>query len=151
MVLIKSVQQCFGGFCGGVVGQVLIAQRLELIGSGFGDMLTQAYDKKIPVVTFDSGLKAPEDITEGKNPIVAHVATSNKAAANINGEKLFEAIKADIDALQKAVYEISAKLYQQANPENGNGGCDCGGDCGNDCGNDGKDYYDADFTDKSGN
>ena len=62
-----------------------------------------------------------------------------------------EAIKADIDALQKAVYEISAKLYQQANPENGNGGCDCGGDCGNDCGNDGKDYYDADFTDKSGN
>ena len=69
---------------------------LATIGSGFGELLTQAYDKKIPVVTFDSGLKAPEDITEGKNPIVAHVATSNKAAANINGEKLFEAIKADI-------------------------------------------------------
>ncbi len=69
---------------------------LATIGSGFGELLTQAYDKKIPVVTFDSGLKAPEDITEGKNPIVAHVATDNKAAANINGEKLFEAIKADI-------------------------------------------------------
>ena len=69
---------------------------LATIGSGFGELLTQAYDKKIPVVTFDSGLKAKEDITEGKNPIVAHVATSNKAAANINGEKLFEAIKADI-------------------------------------------------------
>ncbi len=71
---------------------------LATIGSGFGELLTQAYDKKIPVVTFDSGLKAPEDITEGKNPIVAHVATSNVAAANINGEKLFEAIKADIAA-----------------------------------------------------
>ena len=69
---------------------------LATIGSGFGELLTQAYDKQIPVVTFDSGLKAKEDITEGKNPIVAHVATSNKAAANINGEKLFEAIKADI-------------------------------------------------------
>ena len=69
---------------------------LATIGSGFGELLTQAYDKKIPVVTFDSGLKAPEDITEGKNPIVAHVATDNKAASAINGEKLFEAVKADI-------------------------------------------------------
>jgi len=69
---------------------------LATIGSGFGELLTQAYDKKIPVVTFDSGLKAKEDITEGKNPIVAHVATDNKAAANINGEKLFEAIKGEI-------------------------------------------------------
>ena len=69
---------------------------LATIGSGFGELLTQAYDKKIPVVTFDSGLKAKEDITENKNPIVAHVATSNLAAASINGEKLFEAIKADI-------------------------------------------------------
>ena len=71
---------------------------LATIGSGFGELLTQAYDKGIPVVTFDSGLKAPEDITEGKNPIVAHVATSNKAAAAVNGVKLFEAIKADIAA-----------------------------------------------------
>ena len=69
---------------------------LATIGSGFGELLTQAYDKKIPVVTFDSGLKAKEDITEGKNPIVAHVATSNIAAANINGEKLFAAIKGEI-------------------------------------------------------
>lgn len=69
---------------------------LATIGSGFGELLTQAYDKNIPVVTFDSGLKAKEDITEGKNPIVAHVATSNKAAAAINGQKLFEAVKAEI-------------------------------------------------------
>ena len=63
-----------------------------------------------------------------------------------------DAIKADTDALQKAVYEISTKLYQQANPDasqgfDPNGGC--GGDCGGNCGNNGNDYYDADFTDKS--
>ncbi len=69
---------------------------LATIGSGFGELLTQAYDKKIPVVTFDSGLYSADDITEGKNPIVAHVATSNKAASNVNGEKLFESIKAEI-------------------------------------------------------
>ena len=69
---------------------------LATIGSGFGELLTQAYDKKIPVVTFDSGLRAPEDVTEGKNPIVAHVATDNKAAAAVNGQKLFEVVKAEI-------------------------------------------------------
>ena len=89
---------------------------LATIGSGFGELLTQAYDKKIPVVTFDSGLKAPEDITEGKNPIVAHVATSNKAAANINGEKLFEAIKADIAAASaEAPYVVGIIQHDETN------------------------------------
>ena len=69
---------------------------LATIGSGFGDMLTQAYEKNIPVVTFDSGLKAPDDITAGKNPIVAHVATNNKTAAAIDAQKMFEAVKAEI-------------------------------------------------------
>ena len=71
---------------------------LATIGSGFGEMLTQAYDKGIPVVTFDSGLFSASDITESKNPIVAHVATDNQAAAAIAAEKLFAAIKADIAA-----------------------------------------------------
>jgi len=87
---------------------------LATIGSGFGELLTQAYDKQIPVVTFDSGLKAKEDITEGKNPIVAHVATSNKAAANINGEKLFEAIKADIaKATEAAPYVVGVIQHDE--------------------------------------
>ncbi len=86
----EMLQQALSNGAAGIV--------LATIGSGFGEQLTQAYDKKIPVVTFDSGLKAPEDITEGKNPIVAHVATDNKAAAAVNGEKLFAAIKADIAA-----------------------------------------------------
>ncbi len=87
---------------------------LATIGSGFGELLTQAYDKKIPVVTFDSGLKAPEDITEGKNPIVAHVATSNKAAAAVNGEKLFESIKAEIaKATTDAPYVIGVIQHDE--------------------------------------
>ena len=87
---------------------------LATIGSGFGEQLIQAYDKNIPVVTFDSGLKAPEDITEGKNPIVAHVATDNKAAANINGEMLFEAVKADIAAATtEAPYVIGVIQHDQ--------------------------------------
>ena len=92
--------------------------------------------------------EAGDKLTDAdKQPVKDAIEKLKSSVASDNTE----AIKADIDALQKAVYEISAKLYQQANPENGNGGCDCGGDCGNDCGNDGKDYYDADFTDKSGN
>ena len=71
---------------------------LATIGSGFGDMLTQAYDKKIPVVTFDSGLKNPDEVNPDKNPVVAHVATDNKSAAAIAAEKMFETIKADIAA-----------------------------------------------------
>lgn len=87
---------------------------LATIGSGFGEHLTQAYDKKIPVVTFDSGLKAPEDITEGKNPIVAHVATDNKAAAAINGEKLFAAIKAEIaKATEAAPYVVGVIQHDE--------------------------------------
>ncbi len=85
---------------------------------------------------------------------------ADKAPVNAAIEKLkssvaadnTDAIKADTDALQKAIYDISAKLYQQENP-NGAQGFDpnaCGGDCGGDCGNNGgNDYYDADFTDKT--
>ena len=74
---------------------------LATIGTGFTDLLTQAKDKGIPVVSFDSGIWA-DDVTAlnnaGKNPILANVATSNLAAAAVAAEKLFEAIKADIAA-----------------------------------------------------
>ncbi len=60
-------------------------------------------------------------------------------------------IKADTDALQKAVYEISAKLYQQdPNAAQGANGADFT-DNNNGGNNGGNDYYDADFTDKSTN
>ncbi len=74
---------------------------LATIGTGFTDLLTQAKDKGIPVVSFDSGVWA-DDVAAlnnaGKNPILANVATSNIAAAAVAAEKLFEAIKADIAA-----------------------------------------------------
>lgn len=73
------------------------------IGEGFADMLTQAYDKKIPVVQFDSGVWEADIKTldsQNKNPIVSTVATSNKDAAALNAEHFFEAIKADITKSQ---------------------------------------------------
>ena len=74
---------------------------LATIGEGFTDMLSQAYDKKIPVVQFDSGIWA-NDVTaldeRGKNPIQAHVATSNTLAAGVAAENFFKAIKEEIAA-----------------------------------------------------
>lgn len=72
---------------------------LATIGEGFNEMLTQAYDKKIPVVQFDSGIWAKDIEALGdKNPIKSLVATSNYKAAGLAAEKFFEAIKADIAA-----------------------------------------------------
>ncbi len=74
---------------------------LATIGTGFTELLTQAYDKKIPVVSFDSGIWA-DDVAAldkaGKNPILANVATSNYDAAAVGAVNLFEAIKAEIAA-----------------------------------------------------
>ena len=58
-----------------------------------------------------------------------------------------EQIKADMEALEKAVYAMSTKLYQQSGPQNGGTG---NADGGNNAGNDGDGtVYDADFTDKT--
>ena len=82
---------------------------LATIGEGYTDMLTQAYDSKIPVVQFDSGIWA-NDIkaldAAGKNPIVSSVATSNVDAAAVAAEHFFEAIKADIAAADKYVIGV---------------------------------------------
>ena len=61
-------------------------------------------------------------------------------------------INAAKDDLQKAVYDISAKLYQQAAPQQGapqQGAPDMGGAQPNQGGSDGN-VYDADFTDVDG-
>jgi molecular chaperone DnaK len=65
-------------------------------------------------------------------------------------------INAAKEELQKAVYEVSAKLYQQAAPQQGPQGAapDMGGaQPGNGNNNNGGDpnVYDADFTDVDGN
>lgn len=72
---------------------------LATIGEGFTDMLAQAYDKKIPVVQFDSGIwendiKALND--QNKNPVVASVATSNRMAAGLAAEHFFKELRDDI-------------------------------------------------------
>lgn len=74
---------------------------IATIGEGFADMLTQAYDKKIPVVQFDSGVWEADINTlngQNKNPIVSSVSTSNEKAAGLDAENFFNAIKEDIAA-----------------------------------------------------
>lgn len=77
------------------------AMVLGTIGEGFVDSLTQAYNEKIPVVQFDSGIWA-NDIAAldkaGTNPIVSSVATSNTLAAGLDAENFFEVIKGEIAA-----------------------------------------------------
>ena len=85
-----------------------------------------------------------------KQPVRDAIAKLKDSAATDDIDR----IKADIDALQKAIYEVSAKLYQQANPDGQNAGFDpnnmggAGFDPNANGGNNG-DFYDADFTDKS--
>ena len=88
------------------------------------------------------------------------LADSDKSTINTKVAAVKDAIaKNDItminaakDDLQKAVYEVSAKLYQQAAPQQGapqQGAPDMGGAQPNQGGNDGN-VYDADFTDVDG-
>ena len=67
---------------------------LATIGLGFADELTQAYDKGLPVVEFDSGLySGGADITEDKDPTIGSVATDNKAAAAVVAENFYAYLK----------------------------------------------------------
>ena len=74
------------------------------------------------------------------------ISADEKASIQAAVDKLKElnkgtdvaAIKAATEEVQQAFYKVSEKLYQQANPQGG----DCGGNCGN-CGSDG--VVDADY------
>ncbi len=74
------------------------------------------------------------------------VAAVEKLKETAKGSDI-EAIKRDTEALEKAFYALSEKLYKQQGAE-GAAGCDnnCD-DCGN---NDNGNYYNADFEDKTG-
>ena len=68
---------------------------LATIGTGFVDELTTAFEKKIPVVEFDSGLYANgADITEGKDPTIGLVATDNKKAGALFADNFYAYLKA---------------------------------------------------------
>jgi len=67
---------------------------LATIGLGFADELVSAYDKKLPVVEFDSGLYDNNaDVTAGKDPVIGSVATDNKAAAGVVAENFYAYLK----------------------------------------------------------
>lgn len=69
---------------------------LATIGLGFGDELTSAYNKGLPVVEFDSGLYSNgADITAGKDPTIGGVATDNYAAAGVAAENFYAYLKSE--------------------------------------------------------
>ena len=69
---------------------------LATIGLGFADELVNAYNKKIPVVEFDSGLYDNNaDVTAGKDPVIGSVATDNKAAAGVVADNFYAYLKAN--------------------------------------------------------
>ena len=68
---------------------------LATIGTGFVDELTTAFEKKIPVVEFDSGLyDNGADISEGKDPTIGLVATDNKKAGALVAANFYAYLKA---------------------------------------------------------
>lgn len=81
---------------------------IATIGSGFGDFLTQAKSKNMPVVEFDSGIYTKTEIPAGdKNPIVSSVATSNSAAAAVAAEEFYKGfIKAKLQAQATGKYTV---------------------------------------------
>lgn len=76
-------------------------------------------------------------------------AELNKVKETLKGTDT-DAIKAASDALQQKFYEISAKLYQQANPQGADGAAQGGPKNGAQGGPDGN-VYDADFTESDDN
>jgi len=82
---------------------------LATIGEGFVDLLTQAKDNNIPVVQFDSGIWA-NDVAAldaaGKNPLVAHVATSNYLAAGTVAENFYATLKEEIAASENYIVGV---------------------------------------------
>ena len=74
------------------------------------------------------------------------VAALNKLKETVKGNDT-EAIKADTEALEKAFYALSEKLYKQSGAAQG---ADMGGNAGDGQSADGT-YYNADFEDKTDN
>ncbi len=76
------------------------------------------------------------------------VAAVEKLKETVKGNDT-EAIKRDTEALEKAFYALSEKLYKQQGGADGAQGAGCDNNCDN-CGGDDGTYYNADFEDKTG-
>ena len=69
---------------------------ISSVGDGFDELMTIAFDKKIPVVEFESGLSSKDKNTlnrEKKNPIVSTVGADERSTGALCAEKMFEQIK----------------------------------------------------------
>lgn len=76
------------------------------------DQLQSALDKKIPVIGFDSGVpNAPA------GSIYANASTDNYAAAGVAAQKMFDVIKADIEAATAANPVTIVVMNQDASGE----------------------------------
>ncbi len=80
---------------------------MATIGLGFADELTQAYDNKIPVVEFDSGLyNNGADVTKDKDPRAGKVATDNRAAAALVAENFYKYLVDNNKMTKGTAYKI---------------------------------------------
>lgn len=100
-----SISQQQAQISAAIANKNLKGMVLATIGTGYIELLKELKDKNIPVVQFDSGVFAADIAAldaAGKNPIVASVATSNVLAAALGAEKMYEALRAEIDAATAA-------------------------------------------------
>lgn len=83
---------------------------------GYTDILTEAYDKNIPIVEFDSGIHQADidAVTDmGKNPVISSVTTNSYAASKMGGEKAYELVRDDIIASDE-VYLVGIIKYEES-------------------------------------
>ena len=88
---------------------------LSCIGQGVADLLEQAYDARVPVVSFDSGVwqKDVEALDAiGKNPICSTVVNDNYAASGMAADRLYESIRYRISTSEK--YKIGVIQYDES-------------------------------------
>lgn len=78
-----------------------VGMGVATIASGFSDLLANAYEQKIPVVTYDSGI-FQEDLDSlnafSANPIRSTVVSDNYRNAAMAAEKVFDIVRPDIVA-----------------------------------------------------
>lgn len=88
------------------------------MGEGYGEILSEFYDKNIPVVQIDT--IEDDDIevleTRNKNPIVATVLTDYKQAGALCAEKMFQKVKEEIKKSQ-GTYIIGVVEREEADAD----------------------------------
>jgi len=90
---------------------------IATIADGFTDLLEEAYDRKIPVVEYDSGLYSEDKVTitsSGKNPLKSYIRADNYRNASVAAENVFEAIRDDI--AKSSDYTVGVIQFENSEP-----------------------------------